>query len=81
MRRHNAKYIPRNWMLLLAYEQAEKGDYSVLHELLELFKDPYAMNEQQESELSRREKEEKWYRRTPPWAQQLPGAAFMSCSS
>jgi len=36
------KYIPREWMLREAYEAAQKGDYSGVHELFEVFKKPYA---------------------------------------
>jgi len=35
------KYVPREWMLVEAYERAEEGDYSELRRLEALFKDPY----------------------------------------
>ncbi|CAJ1356813.1 unnamed protein product [Effrenium voratum] len=41
LRKVNPKYVPREWMLAEAYTQASKGDYSLVHELLELFRHPY----------------------------------------
>merc|ERR1712217_404192 len=41
------KYVPREWMLKEAYEAAQRGDFSGVHELFEVFKKPYA--EQPES--------------------------------
>ena len=37
----NPKYVPREWMLVEAYTKAAEGDYTVVHELYELFKNPY----------------------------------------
>lgn len=53
--------------------RAAVGDSSVIEELSALLEDPY-------SEQSV-ESEQKWYAKTPAWAQGLPGVAFMSCSS
>ena len=66
----NPKYVPRNWMLMLAYEQAEKGDYSLIKELHELFSHPY----DEQSELSA----SKYYIKTPIWAQNLAGSEFLN---
>lgn len=66
----NPKFVLRNWMAVLAYEAAEKGDYSVLHELETLLRSPY---DEQTVELSR-----KWYIRTPDYAVNMPGVKFMS---
>mmetsp|Transcript_59942 Transcript_59942/g.106646 ORF Transcript_59942/g.106646 Transcript_59942/m.106646 type:complete len:629 (+) Transcript_59942:51-1937(+) len=41
IRKVNPKYVPREWMLLEAYDKASRGDYSMLHELFELFRKPY----------------------------------------
>eukprot|EP00981_Chlorochromonas_danica_P001438 scaffold300_cov173-Ochromonas_danica.AAC.6 len=74
MHQVNPKYVLRNWMSMLAYESAEhKEDYTVIEELMKLLKDPYS--EQTSFD------ERAWYQKTPPWAQHLPGATFMSCSS
>lgn len=50
--------------------RAELDDYSVLYELLEVLSKPY---EDQSEDI-----EKKWYQKTPPWAAQLPGVAFLS---
>ncbi|CAE7899483.1 selO, partial [Symbiodinium microadriaticum] len=41
IRATNPKYIPREWMLVQAYDAAAKGDYSLTHELHRLFLKPY----------------------------------------
>mmetsp|Transcript_48257 Transcript_48257/g.114829 ORF Transcript_48257/g.114829 Transcript_48257/m.114829 type:complete len:659 (-) Transcript_48257:175-2151(-) len=70
MRGANPKYILRNWMAAQAYEAAEAGDYSMVNELQDVLSKPY---EEQSPEVS-----EKYFRRTPEWADQMPGVAFMS---
>lgn len=70
MRRANPRYIMRNWMLIRAYEAAERGDYSVLHELHALLQRPYD-NQGPEADA-------KWYQRTPEYARAMPGALFLS---
>ena len=66
----NPKFVLRNWMAVLAYEKAEKGDYSTLQELETLLQSPY---EEQDDEST-----SKWYQRTPAWAEGMPGASFLS---
>ena len=66
----NPKFVLRNWMAVLAYEKAEKGDYSILQELERLLQFPY---EEQDGEST-----SKWYQRTPTWAEGMPGASFLS---
>eukprot|EP00397_Hematodinium_sp_SG-2012_P011051 GEMP01011179.1.p1 GENE.GEMP01011179.1~~GEMP01011179.1.p1 ORF type:complete len:595 (+),score=144.16 GEMP01011179.1:152-1936(+) len=70
MRKASPKFIPRNWMLLLAYEAAQKKDFSICEELEELFRNPYAEGTEEQIR--------KWYRKTPEWAQGKGGVAFMS---
>lgn len=41
MRKVNPIYVPREWMLVRAYEAAYRGDYSLVRELHELFERPY----------------------------------------
>ena len=36
------KYVPREWMLVEAYEAAEEGDFSLVKKLHEIFLNPYA---------------------------------------
>ena len=40
MRTTSPKYVPREWMLAQAYEAADRGDLSVLHELYALLTSP-----------------------------------------
>mmetsp|Transcript_4910 Transcript_4910/g.13702 ORF Transcript_4910/g.13702 Transcript_4910/m.13702 type:complete len:562 (-) Transcript_4910:493-2178(-) len=69
MRTVNPKYIPREWMLVEAYDSAQKGDGAVVNELFRLFESPY--DEQPEMEA-------KYYRRAPDTALLTGGTAFMS---
>ena len=69
MRRISPKYVPREWMLTEAYAAANSGDYSKVHFLQDLFRKPF--DEQPEME-------ERYYRRTPEFALNKPGVAFMS---
>ena len=41
MRNNSPKYVPREWMLIDAYKKADEGDYTVVQELHDLFKQPY----------------------------------------
>ena len=70
MTRANPKYILRNWMAVLAYEAAEKGDLTVLNELHDLLQHPC-----EEQSAARAEK---WYTKTPDYARAMPGVKFMS---
>lgn len=67
----NPKYVLRNYMAQLAIEDAEKGNYILIHELYELLKNPY--KEQVASE--------KWFSKRPNWALNKIGCSQLSCSS
>lgn len=67
----NPKYVLRNYMAQLAIDQSEQGDHSLVSELLELLRNPYA--EQADRE--------KYYARRPEWARNRPGCSMLSCSS
>ena len=41
MKEVNPKFVPREWMLVRAYTDAQKGIYSSIRELHEVFKNPY----------------------------------------
>jgi len=45
IRATSPKYVPREWMLKEAYTAAQQGDFSMVTELFELFKHPYAEQE------------------------------------
>jgi len=67
----NPKYVFRNYMAQLAINDADKGDYKLIDELYQLFKNPYA--EQLENE--------KWFAKRPEWARNKVGCSTLSCSS
>jgi uncharacterized protein YdiU (UPF0061 family) len=70
MRTVSPKFIPREWMLVKAYTKAQdEKDFSILHELMNVFERPY--DEQPDYE-------KKYYRRAPPTAEHQGGTAFMS---
>jgi len=70
MNKSNPKYILRNWMATMAYESADKGDFSLVQEIAELLEQPYAEGTE--------EAHRKWFAKTPTWAAGKPGVAFMS---
>ena len=67
----NPKYVLRNYMSQLAIDAADKGDYTLIDELFQLLKRPYA--EQLENE--------KWFAKRPEWARNKVGCSMLSCSS
>ena len=69
----NPKYTLREWILVPAYQAAERGDYSLIHELLEVMTDPYA---EQSEEIER-----KYYRKKPDELFNIAGVSHVSCSS
>ena len=71
MKKHNPKYVLRNYMAQLAIDASEQGDQTVLNELLALLKAPY--DEQVNKEA--------WYAKRPEWARERAGCSMLSCSS
>lgn len=67
----NPKYVLRNYMAQLAIDDANKNDYSLINELFELLKKPYAEQPQYE----------KWFAKRPEWARHKVGCSMLSCSS
>ncbi|MFT4760426.1 MAG: hypothetical protein ACI9XO_001218 [Paraglaciecola sp.] len=67
----NPKYVLRNYMAQVAIDAADKGDFSIVSELFELLKQPYA----EQPEMG------KWYAKRPEWAREKVGCSMLSCSS
>jgi uncharacterized protein YdiU (UPF0061 family) len=67
----NPKYILRNYMAQLCIDDADKGDYALLNELVEMLKNPY--DEQPDYQ--------KWFAKRPDWARDKVGCSMLSCSS
>ena len=69
----NPKYTWREWLVVSAYEKAEKGDLSEFQELQNLFKNPYG---DAPSELNKK------YDRLRPYKYfKVGGISHYSCSS
>ena len=73
MKQVNPKYAWREWLVVPAYEQAAKGDYSLVKELQEVLLKPY---EEQSKEI-----EDKYYRLKPKEFFNTGGVSHYSCSS
>jgi uncharacterized protein YdiU (UPF0061 family) len=73
MKQVNPKYTLREWFLVPAYKEAQKGDYRLIQELQEVMTDPYA---EQSSEI-----EKKYYREKPSEFFKIAGISHISCSS
>ena len=69
MRQVSPKYIPRNWMLVEAYEAAESGSFQLAQDLLKLFSRPY----DEHPEFERR-----YFRLAPPEVRTRVGVYVMS---
>ena len=73
MKQVNPKYTWREWLVVPAYERAANGDYALIHELQQVFIQPY---EEQTPEI-----EAKYYRLKPDEYFNMGGVSHYSCSS
>jgi serine/tyrosine/threonine adenylyltransferase len=71
MQESNPIYLPRNYLAQLAIDAAEQGDVSVLHEWMEVLKNPYTAQAGKEKFAAKR----------PDWARERAGCSMLSCSS
>ncbi|MEE2886213.1 MAG: YdiU family protein [Planctomycetota bacterium] len=67
----NPEYVLRNYLAQLAIDKATTGDFSMVHDLLDVLRDPYVEQSDHQQYAAKR----------PEWARNRPGCSTLSCSS
>ena len=71
MNQVNPKFVFRNYLAQQAIDLSEAGDHSMINQLLETFRSPYAEQTEHEHLANKR----------PEWARTKVGCSMLSCSS
>ncbi len=72
MNQVNPRFILRNYLVQQAITQAEAGDFSEVHRLQALAREPYAEHPDAPAH---------YFGKRPEWARNEPGCSMLSCSS